>query len=95
MRQLGEKAGAIILVLLMAGCTSHGTTPAPAPLPDTRDQRQEEQRKQDRQQHDMERGELGATKTVLTVQWARRLDTCTPPLIPVREEEEAWQSWSL
>jgi hypothetical protein len=70
MQQLGEKAGAIMLVLFIAGCTSHGTRPAPASLPDARDQRQEEQRKQDRQQHEMERGELGATKTVLTVQWA-------------------------
>jgi hypothetical protein len=58
MQQLGEKAGAIILVLLIAGCTSQGARPAPASLPDARDQRQEEQRKQDRQQHEMERGEL-------------------------------------
>ena len=95
MQKPGEKAGAIMLVLLIAGCTSHSARPAPAPPPDARDQRQEEQRKQDRQQHEMERGELGATKTVLTVEWARRLDTCRPPLISVKEKEEAWRSWSL
>jgi hypothetical protein len=90
-----EKTAALILVLLIAGCTSHSTRPTQAPPPDARDQGQEEQRKQDRQQHEMERGELGATKTVLTVQWARGLDTCRPPLIPVKEKEEAWGTWSL
>jgi type IV pilus biogenesis protein CpaD/CtpE len=54
-----EKAGAIVLVLLIAGCTSNSTKPTEAFPPDVRDQRQEEQRKQDRQQHEMERGELG------------------------------------
>jgi outer membrane biogenesis lipoprotein LolB len=54
-----EKAGAIILVLLIAGCTSHSTRPTPVSPPDAPDQRQEEQRQQDRQQHEMERGDLG------------------------------------
>ena len=53
-----EKAGAIILVLLITGCTSNSTKPTQASPPDAQDQRQEEQRKQDRQQHEMERGEL-------------------------------------
>ena len=93
MQKSGEKAGAIILVLLIAGCTSHSTRPAPAPPPDARDQRQEEQRKQDRQQHDMERGELGATKTVLTVRGpgVGHLQADSDPA----KEKEAWRSWSV
>ena len=87
------KTGAIMLVLLIAGCTSHSTRPTQAPPPDARDQRQEEQRKQDRQQHEMERGELGATKTVLTVQGpgAGHLQADSDPA----KERGAWRSWTL
>jgi hypothetical protein len=99
-----KNAGAIILALLIAGCASdtrsgqgkgsQSTRPSqdsPADRQDQRqqEQRQQEQRKQDLQQHEMERGDLGATKTVLAVQWARGLDTCRPPLIPVKEKGKA------
>ena len=64
-----KNAGAIILALLIAGCTSdtrsgqgkgsQSTRPSQEAPAERQDQRQEEQRKQDLQQHEMERGELG------------------------------------
>ena len=68
-----KNAGAIILALLIAGCTSdmrsgqgsQGTRPSQEVPAERQDQRQEEQRKQDLQQHEMERGELGAPKTAV------------------------------
>ena len=69
-----KNAGAIILALLIAGCASdthsgqgngsESTRPSQEAPAERQDQRQEEQRKQDLQQHEMERGELGSTKTV-------------------------------
>jgi hypothetical protein len=78
MKKPVENARAIILALLIAGCTSdmrggpgngsQSSRPAQASPPDVQDQRrQEEQRKQDLQQHEMERGELGTTRTVFSV----------------------------
>ena len=100
MKKPVEHAGAIILALLIAGCVSDtrsgqgkgspSTRPSQEAPAERQDQRQEEQRKQDLQQHEMERGELGTTKTVLTVQWAMGLDTCRPLQMPVKEEE-AWR----
>jgi len=68
-----KNGGAIVLALLIAGCTSdmrsgqgsQSTRPSQEAPAERQDQRQEEQRKQDLQQHEMERGELGAPKTAV------------------------------
>jgi hypothetical protein len=67
-----KNAGAIILALLIAGCTSdtrsgkgsQSTRPSQEAPAERQDQRQDERRKQDLQQHEMERGELGEPKAV-------------------------------